>query len=240
MSFLVSCGAKNHTGVSATASLPKTELSRFSGSFCKKAPTSLESLGYRTEGELSDFFKNNNVEFVTSITPEHQVQFAYELKHFPEGLLKYLVQDNVTIRIMEGKGVGEDPTFPQNTSTPDGRIWNTVPGSGESPTRIVVNRLYEGHGSFNLVLHEHGHTLDFNGLGEGKLSSLKKWRDIMEKDTNLMKVLQEYCGDYCTKSPIEAFAETMAIYFGCDESRELLKDSPLAVEYMRELERFKP
>jgi hypothetical protein len=149
-------------------------------------------------------------------------------------MLDYLSTHKVGIRLLEGEGVIEDSTFkPGTDATPDGRPWSTIVGVGTNPTRIVVNHLYDKHGSVNLVLHERAHTLDYYGA---VISSSVAWNKIMNEETSFVQLMQKVCGDYCTKNPVEAFAEGFAIYFSCEQSRRLLNDSPLVLAFMKSIE----
>lgn len=204
--------------------------------YCGRAPHDFQTANFQTEDTLRDFLRSNDVQIVNPIQMGFLVQFGFELRKFPENLRRYLASNSVGFRILQGKGVADDPTFSES-STFDGRSWNDIPGAGSNPTRIVVNRLYEGHGSINLVLHERAHTLDFYGFPDrSRLSSGLDWTDIFSNEKPFIQLLDRVCGDYCTERPTEAFAEAFAMYFSCEKGRALLSESPRVLKFMHALE----
>jgi hypothetical protein len=147
--------------------------------------------------------------------------------------------------LIQGQGVTEDPTWGSYARTFDGRDWSNVPGAGGAPysagaqalapTRIVVNRLYEGHGSVNLVLHEHGHSLDSVYSYRG-ISGSGAWLRHLNESPALRGFLTEICGTYCTDYPQEGFAEAFAYYHSCAAAREeLTRKTPAVAKFLEEL-----
>lgn len=237
--FLLLALVASACGGNKSSSLPENPLSLLG--YCGVAPREIQAAGFENEADLDQFLQENHVTSVNAIAHQYLVQFAFELKRFPETLLSALAAKGANFRILQGHGVTEDPTWPASeTTTFDGRPWNRVPGAGGNPTRVVVNRLYQGHGSINLVLHEHGHTLDFYGVPRNDvLSSSPEWKNVMARDRGFMKLMNEVCGGYCTRNPTEAFAEAFAIYYSCEKGRGLLSNSPLAKSFIESLENFK-
>lgn len=175
----------------------------------------------------SKFFKLYSVVPKTEVSLTYVEQFKNEMSKFPLSLQKELNRAGNTIHILEGEGVTVDPTWePVHEKTFDGRPWSDVPGSGGStarghkkaPTRIVINSMYEKHGSSNLLLHEHAHSLDSIKSLHGISNSLV-WLRIQDAEPGVTKFLDEVCGKYCTENVEEGFAELFANYHGCSESR---------------------
>lgn len=117
------------------------------------------------------------------------------------------------------------------------------------PTRVVVNQLYRdraphglsslvrggNHGSINLFLHEHGHSLD-NIYRDGTISKLTQWKELLDSDSNSHRFMMGICGTYCTQNLNEAFAELFAYYHSCDASRhQMEQEVPKIAEFFREL-----
>jgi len=216
----------------AFASLPSRADSLVNA--CEQAPTDLEDAGF-TESSLQDFLKENAVVKVNDIRESYVIQFAVEIRKFPTAPELYLAKNGGDFHILEGHGIGEDPSMGAFVKTFDGRTWMDVVGGGNEITRIVVNRLYEGHGSANVVLHERAHTLDIHGLPLHKSAFSKDpaWDDIMKHDVDFALVMNKVCGDYCMQNPNEAFAESFAMYFACPKTRDYLKDSPKVMNFMK-------
>jgi hypothetical protein len=230
--LLISCGGgKKNGSVPVGAAL----------GMCPKASTHYTDAGFNSSSEVDTYLTNHRVTKVKSPNFENQVQFIIELKKFPSALLEYMANTNTPIRIIYGRGMTDDPTFNvSSTYTKDGRSWSDIVGTGGGTTRIVVNSLYENHGSFNLVLHEHGHTLDYGKYPGGRTLHLQaEWKYVMENDKVFMAALQKYCGNYCTTQPEEAFAEAVAMYYSCDKSKSILNDASILRDYFQKLEAFR-
>lgn len=239
--------AKSNLGISLTAAAAAFALGFLgcgtvdeptaSHKLCQQAPSDLAQAGFESYEAVGQYLEHNGVVMVNEVSWSHRVQFAYELRKFPAPLLQYLAKRDVKIRIMNGRGVGEDPTFPAFEKTgKDERRWRGVPGSGGDPTRIVANRLYEGHGCASLVLHEHAHTLDLVGVPgrEGQISKDPEWLAIMAEDPVYQDFAKKQCGDYCG-DPVEAFAETFALYHACSESRAIVQKSARVTRFFESL-----
>lgn len=160
--------------------------------------------------------------------------------------MQEMLSRKAKIHLIEGEGVTDDPTWGLSRSTFDGRSWKEVPGAGGNPssgrpTRIVVNRLHEGHGSVNLFLHEHAHALDSTYKTDGASNS-KSWKAIL-KLPHVREYLKTICKkDYCLV-PREAFAETFARFYHSEELRgELLEKAPelyILFETLKEIKDLK-
>lgn len=185
-------------------------------------------------GNLGAWLADNGAVAVSSgIARRDLIPFALEYSKFPAALRQFLVSRGAPVRLIRGRGVSDDPTWPTWLNTPDGRAWTEVPGSGGNPTRIVVNRLYDGHGSVNLVLHERAHTLD---QLLGYPSSQARWRELMSSSATLQFIGAD-CGEYCSNQPREAFAELFAIYYSCPARQAAMRGQlPSVAAYFRSLE----
>lgn len=168
---------------------------------------------------------------MTNVSVNYVEQFKTEFEKFPVSLQKELSLAGNKIHIMEGAGITVDPTWiPSDEKTFDGRSWSKVPGGGgstakgfkKSPTRIVINNMYQNHGSTNLFLHEHGHSLDSIKSLHG-ISQSQVWTDLMASESGIDSFLTDICGIYCTENVEEGFAELLANYYACPASRQQLE-----------------
>lgn len=195
--------------------------------------------------DYQNFFTLNKIIPKTNVSVSFVEQFKNEFEKFPASLHKELMRAGNKIHIMEGPGVTVDPTWaPTHEKTFDGRPWSEVPGGGGStargykktPTRIVINNFYQNHGSANLFLHEHGHSLDSIENLHG-ISNSDVWTELTTSEPKVQTFLSEVCGKYCTENVEEGFAELFANYHACTESREQLqRELPRVAEFFK---RFK-
>ena len=199
----------------------------------------------QTPRPLSDFsqqFSDNNISVLqnNNVDTRNVERFLSELEKFPLGLRNEMKARGARITLMEGNGVTVDPSF-SHSHTHDGRGWDSVPGSGGEvsrfhniPTRIVINHLYDQHGANNLILHEHAHTLD-SLYGRHGLSATPTFRNLLRDTPRSDEFLRMLCtGTYCSSSPVEAFAELFAYYYGCEETkRDMEEKVPQIAEFFR-------
>lgn len=196
--------------------------------------------------ELSDYtpyLNTQKITPVTAITVGNLEKFLTEYHKFPETLAKELIDAGAKISLIEGEGVTADPSWNAGSDTFDGRSWDKVPGSGGSPkgnaTRVVINHLYDRHGSVNLVLHEHGHTLD-QLYKYNVLSSSKTWKRLTDDEPQIKSFMLTICGTYCTANLNEGFAELFAFYHACGETRALVeKELPGFASFLKDLKSVK-
>lgn len=192
---------------------------------------------------LQPTLDQNNIRIVAgTLTDTRQLQrFLDDFNRFPEPLREEMKRNGSRINLIIGTGVTDDPSWqeearrgtrPQDwVTTHDGRSWNNIPGSGGSlgrsgtPTRIVINRLYDGHGATSLFLHEYGHTLD-SMYGEHAIARSQVWKDTLARDSRSTEFLTALCpANYCADPahPEESFAELFAYYHACSETRSHLQ-----------------
>lgn len=194
------------------------------------------------ESEILSQLAANNITVVAGRISDTRYlsRFLEDFNRFPAPLREEMKRNGSRVNLIFGRGVSEDPSWATEAAraanpndwknTHDGRPWSEVPGSGgalgsnPSPTRIVVNRLYEGHGSSNLFLHEYGHTLD-SMYGEHAITASAPWQQALARDPRSHDFIQAICGNYCndTTHPEEAFAELFAYYHACTETNNHMK-----------------
>jgi hypothetical protein len=212
----------------------------FSASRIRCPETSDEVPEGKSLEDYESFFSANKIIPKTELSLNYVEQFKNEFEKFPLTLRQELIKAGNKIHIMEGSGVTVDPTWDaSNQQTFDGRPWSEVPGGGGStargyiktPTRIVINHLYDHHGSADMFLHEHGHSLDSIQKLQG-ISTSQVWKDLLSAQEGSTKFIDDICGSYCTNNIDEGFAELFANYHGCEESRaQMEREVPRIAEF---------
>lgn len=178
--------------------------------------------------QYEEFFKEQNIFITTPNTKIKDIEiFLQEFQKFPSDLHQELVKQGGKIHLLTGQGVAEDPSWDiENRATFDKRQWMEVPGSGgyprsNIPTRIVINRLHDphAHGSSNLFLHEHAHSLDsvYHTFG---ISNSEEWRNLIAENPEIKQYSLRVCGRYCETSESERFAELFAAYHHDEITRQ--------------------
>lgn len=114
-----------------------------------------------------------------------------------------------------------------------------IPDYVEAPTIIVANKLgADHHGSVNLVLHEHAHSLDSLYADQG-ISTSPEWQALHgdEEIRDYMRIVCKGNGAiYCLNNSNESFAELFAYYHACQESKSHLeKNAARLASYFRSL-----
>lgn len=201
-------------------------------------PSPAQTEAAPTMAELQPILTQNNIHIVAGTVTDTRVlkKFIDDFNRFPQPLREEMKRKGSRINLIVGQGVSEDPSWAEEArraarpadwvNTHDGRPWSQVPGSGGSlgnpptPTRIVINRLNQGHGASNLFLHEYGHTLD-SMYGNHAITATRQWRDALAADTRSREFIQSICGNYCNDAahPEEAFAELFSYYHACAETK---------------------
>lgn len=194
----------------------------------------------RTLDQMQGDLSSSRIEIMNTVEPANVERFLWEYNKFPTPLRQEMINRGAKIRLMEGTGVGIDPSLTAVRTTEGLREWVNVPGSGgfkdDVPTRIAVNHLYDSHGSAGLVLHEHAHTLD-NLYDEKGLSNSETWMNLMNANNpGSREFTVGICGQYCMDREEERFAELFAYYFSCSATREHMEEQlPQVAEFFRNL-----
>lgn len=135
--------------------------------------------------------------------------------------MERLTETGTTIELVVGKGIPKHPKLAhlkgkRPRGWTEGSTWDDVPGAGPGSRNgqvvIAANKLKEGHGSQNLILHEVGHGLDVH-----ELSTADDWQKIWKSE--------EWWDAYTADYPEEAFAESFAKFFDGVQSRAELPES---------------
>jgi len=152
-----------------------------------------------------------------------------EVDKIPDRLLARVAKNGGSIDLVVDSGITIHPDYAYlKGTTPRGwssGSWDNVPGGGgtwQNPkTVLVANKLKVGHGSKNLTLHEHAHTIDSTYTkGAGRLSDTKKWQRIWNANKNKGIIDSPYHVDYAE----EYFAESFAEHFNTPEHGSLPKN----------------
>lgn len=225
-------GASAGVSTALSPSIPESELSTaFAHGFgCARAIDVSPAWQTKSREEIIAWLGGYGVQLVRpDIQQEYLAQFAAEFERIPEVFRRKAYDASGLVHILNGHGVTEDPSWDSgDTKTFDGRDWANVPGSGgfpylSVPTRFVVNRLYEGHGSVNLVLHEFAHSLDSIRKYQG-FSTGADWLAIAQGNQPFHDAIGSLCSTYCTDHPAEGLAEGFAVYYSCDSTRKWLTE----------------
>ncbi len=124
-----------------------------------------------------------------------------------KGVTIVAVKDSIVEHLTHLKGV-------RPRGWPKGKTWDIVPGAYDpaSNTVVIATSGKNGHGSFNLALHETGHAYD---AAQGKPSQSAIFEAAWNADKSSL-------GTYYTQSGIaglsETYAEGFASYYGGDSN----------------------
>lgn len=165
------------------------------------------------------------------------IEMIQRIDHINTFILKSLYEEGVFVKLFNG-AITDEPTAAHLKGTKprgyseNGPLWDDVPGIGGSKVvlaKIGSSEKGSGHGSVNLELHELAHTIDqfvFDSVRDDM-----HFQSIWKKE-----VAQLFPGrDYFENYPEEYFAETFALYYLSEDSREFLKNSaPLTYEFIEE------
>ncbi len=176
----------------------------------------------------TSYLTGQKINLLSEIDDHYLEEFLQEYNKFPASLRNEIIRNGGSITLIQGSGVTNDPSWRGSRSTNDGRSWDEVPGSGGAPyarmpTRIVVNMLNQNHGSSNLFLHEHAHSLDSTYSASG-VSSSRTWKTLMEGNPEVADFLSE-CGGYCNNDERERFAELFSLYHDSGSSRSEMESA---------------
>ena len=195
----------------------------------------------RSMEELLPILEENNIKLATPITDTANIeQFLVEFYKFPASLREAL-KNKLKIHLIEGESVMDDRLSKPRAETSKLKATNReavdLPGTGgnsTNPTRIVINKLYQNHGSKNLFIHEHSHAVD---ALLGRPSRKESWRRVFN-DPKHAEFLKMICptANYCLNNSDEAFAESLAYYTSCANTRQHMQQAvPELARYFEEL-----
>ncbi|MEW8987528.1 MAG: toxin, partial [Bacillus sp. (in: firmicutes)] len=146
------------------------------------------------------------------------------LDKLPSPILAKINQAGIQVHLFEGK-LTDQPTathlkgvIPRGYSSK--KTWDEVPGVGGSKTVLVkigASEKGNGHGSINLELHELAHSIDRYVYDE--MRSNPVFLDIWNQEKNKLFPGKSYYLSF----PEEYFAETFAMYYLGESSKQLLK-----------------
>lgn len=149
------------------------------------------------------------------ITLDDYNAIAERVEQIPAHMLDYTRRQGKEIHVITNRGITVHPDHERLRGvTPrgwegSGKTWDDIPGGGGSHTYVVANRLYEGHGSADMLLHEWGHTLDntvYLRMNRGKsgygISQSEEWQELFQR--------KRWNGSYESNYAEEAFAESVA------------------------------
>lgn len=238
MNDVVSTDPKLDCGPADPEPMPRLKCDPLPG---KKPARSLE--------ELKPILAANNIILATDISDTKYIEeFLAQFYSFPENLRSRMIAKGIKVELIEGDSVKDNPRRSNSFVGTDklarsGRVTTDLPGLGGTrfiPTQIVVNHLYHKHGSNNLFLHEHGHTMDSTLMGKKISRYNQDWKNLSStpRYREFLKMLCE--DDYCLDFSDEAFAESFAYYNGCDETRKQMeRNVPEIAKFFRDLNNSK-
>jgi hypothetical protein len=175
------------------------------------------------------------------LTVEHWNAVNAEMAKLPRPMLDKIGSVGGRLEILNGRGIPDHPDFAhlrgvQPRGHPPGRTWDDTPGVGAAvpgrPTVVLANKLKpgfeNGHGTLNLIIHEHAHSFDYAHLAGGgtRLSQTPEWRTL-HKAADWKGIA------YHSRFPEEGFARTFEEYFHSPETRARM--DPRLSAYMRKL-----
>ncbi|MCU9613638.1 toxin [Caldibacillus lycopersici] len=148
------------------------------------------------------------------------------IDQLPATLLQKIKDNKIIILLFNGKLTDQPTTRHMQGLTPRGyahttTTWDDVPGSGGSDivlVKIGASDKGSGHGSVNLELHELAHSIDkivFNRIRDEE-QFLSIWREEVDPLFGSQPYFQTY--------PEEYFAESFAMFYAYENTREMLKE----------------
>ena len=154
----------------------------------------------------------------------------------PYSILEKINKKGISLKLFTGK-LTDNPTASQLAGKiPRGYTtnitWDDVPGIGGSKVVLVkigASEKGQGHGSINLELHELAHSIDRYVYGE--ISGSKEFLNVWEKEHEKL-----FPGNSYFLYPEEYFAETFAMYYLNNDTKELLRSkAPKTFEFLKQL-----
>lgn len=159
------------------------------------------------------------------------------IANLPETLLAKINQKGITLKLFTGKLTDNQTARYLAGQIPRGyhsqTTWDDVPGIGGSQVVLVkigYSEKGKGHGSVNLELHELAHSID--NLVFQQVSKSKQFQLIWEEERGIL-----FPGNsYFILHAEEYFAETFAMYYLNNETKEQLKNiAPKTYDFFESL-----
>lgn len=173
----------------------------------------------------------------SSFDEKESLQIIQSINKLPPSLLSKLVENDVKIKLFNGKLTDNVGAAYLKGIKPrgynNGATWDDVPGMGGKQTvfvKIGASDKGHGHGSVNLEFHELAHSIDH--IVYRDLSQDQKFKSIWSKEVRLLFPNQSYFINY----PEEYFAEVFAMYYVNREQNQRLKNlAPQTYSYIKSL-----
>jgi hypothetical protein len=198
------------------------------------------------DSKLHSFFPANAPIQKIIVLPEQKfnqneaLKIIKTIEHIHPSILRKAAAKHIYVKLFTGKITDERTAAHLHGKQPRGYLltdftWDDVPGMGG--THIVLVKLGhsergKGHGSINLELHELAHSVDrivFNGI-----RSQPRFLAIWRKEAHNLFSGNSYFLNYSE----EYFAESFAMYYYSEETRQQLKKTaPLTYQYIKNLEK---
>lgn len=173
----------------------------------------------------------------SSFDEKESLQIIKTINQLPPSLLARLVENDVKIKLFNGKLTDNANVAHLKGIKPRGyqagSTWDDVPGMGGSHTvyvKIGASNKGNGHSSVNLELHELAHSIDHVVYGD--LYNNPKFLKIWNQEVSILFPNVSYFNNYSE----EYFAEAFAMYYVNQEENQRLKElAPKTYSYIKSL-----
>ena len=173
----------------------------------------------------------------SSFDEKESLQIIQSINKLPSSLLSKLIENNVKIKLFNGKLTDNASVAHLKGIKPRGygndATWDDVPGMGGSHTvfvKIGASDKGNGHGSVNLELHELAHSVDH--IVYRDLYNNHNFLNIWKQEVGILFPNNSYFNNYSE----EYFAEAFAMYYVNLEQNKRLKElAPQTYSYIKAL-----
>ncbi|WP_175559204.1 anthrax toxin lethal factor-related metalloendopeptidase [Sediminibacillus albus] len=170
--------------------------------------------------------------------PDAIVAMVERINQIDRPVLELLASQQVKVRLFEGNLTDEPLLYYLKWQKPRGWeqdiSWQDVPGSGGSwliSAKIGASNPGSGHGSFNLELHEIGHTVYRLLMSEQKYA--RRIKRIWNREAEAVFPGQDYFITYAS----EYFAEMFSYYYyGSDAANKMFAKAPETYRFFLKLQ----
>ncbi|WP_371069185.1 toxin [Sediminibacillus sp. JSM 1682029] len=157
--------------------------------------------------------------------PAAVTRMVTRLNHIDRSLLQLMAAQQVKVRLFEGRLTDEPLLYHLKWKQPRGwrqdTTWEEVPGAGGGwlvSAKIGASLPGNGHGAFNLELHETGHTI-YRLLG-----TVPRLAEQMEQNWKEEAAKLFPGDDYFLTYPSEYFSEVFAYYYAGKASKQTVSE----------------